>query len=103
MWGLAGADLLWIGLAKVFGENESFLGLRINLTAHLILVLFLALGAGTFVGYRLAGRWVVAIYVFAVVLAMILVGDSGFVIYVMSLGMAVLFLVNGGKGPQEVG
>jgi len=93
LWGLAAACPLWIGLAKVFGENESFLGLRINLTAHLILVLFLALGAGTFVGYRLAGRWVVAIYVLAVVLAMILIGDSGFVIYGMSLGMAVLFLL----------
>jgi hypothetical protein len=92
LWGLAAAGLLWIVLAKLFGNNESFFGLRVNLTAHLILVLFLALGAGTFIGYRL-GRWIVAVYVFAMVLALILAGDSGFVIYGMSLGVAVLFLL----------
>jgi hypothetical protein len=84
------AVLLWVAAAKVFGSNESFLGLRINLSSHLMIVLMLALGTGTFLGYKQVGKWAVVAAMGLVVAVVFWTGDRGFLIYVVSLALTVL-------------
>jgi cell division protein FtsW (lipid II flippase) len=87
---------VWILLGKLFGANEAFLGVRINLIAHLLIIAGLAASATWITRQRLrrrglfAGGWLLI----PALVIILVTGDLGFGIFLLTyLFVALLLLV----------
>lgn len=83
-WG--GAIALWILLGNNLGSNQAFLGFRINMIVHLLVIFGISLLARA----ATEGGWwqrllLCAVVVIALSLQVLVIGDAGAIIYLISL------------------
>lgn len=94
VWGLLIVG--WSVAGTYFGSNQAFLGFRINIIVHILIVLGLTIFAGKALETGWS-RWLVCIIIFlALGIQIFLVKDAGFIIYGISLviGIWLMFFWN---------
>jgi len=86
---------LWVIVGKTFGTTESFLGLRINIIAHFLIIVALGLSTRNAIAQKRRGNKALALLFMALVAALMIlfVRDTGFVIYSISLAIFATLLL----------
>jgi hypothetical protein len=87
--------VLWILAGKVFGNTESLFGLRINIVAHILIILCLAVTTKMVLYHeRLKDKILILSLIMTIILLMIFViNDNGFIIYTLSFVIFALPLL----------
>jgi hypothetical protein len=90
---LGAAIILWIIVGTIFGSNQSFFGVRINIMTHLLIMFGFALLAKQVMDDWLPRVVLVTGVLIALVLQIVVVGDAGVVIYALSLFISLWLLI----------